>query len=461
MQNDLSQLWQNCLLQLQDQISSNDFSTWLRPLQADVSQTDCIMLYASNAFVESWVKSHYLASLTKTAQDLSKNPNLTIKITVGTKPTPVPPPAQPVQDTANVTQISPSAVNFSLELENTAFRTNLDPQYLFDNFVGGKSNELARSAGLRVVKNPGDKLINPLFLYGGSGLGKTHLLHAIGNSILAGNPKARIVYIHAERYVQEMVKALRADRIEQFKKFYRSLDVLLIDDIQFFAGKDGTQEEFFHTFNSLFEGGRQIILTSDRIPRGIENFTERLTSRFGAGLTLEIEPPDLETRVAILMKKAEERKIDLPEEVAFFIGQKLRLNVRELEGALNRLHANVEFTGREITTDYAREVLRDMLVLQEKLVTVENIQKTVAEYFRIKVADLKSKDRSRSVARPRQIAMALAKELTNRSLPEIGKGFGDRDHTTVLHACRKVEELRREDSSIEEDWSNLIRTLSV
>lgn len=462
MQNDLSQLWQNCLLQLQDQISSNDFSTWLRPLQADVSQTNSIVLYASNAFVESWVKSHYLAKLTKIAQELSKNPELTIKITVGTKPTPAPAPTQPVLDNMDASsQTSQSAVNFSGELENTTFRTNLDPQYLFDNFVGGKSNELARSAGLRVVKNPGDKLINPLFLYGGSGLGKTHLLHAIGNSILAGNPKARIVYIHSERYVQEMVKALRADRIEQFKKFYRSLDVLLIDDIQFFAGKDGTQEEFFHTFNSLFEGGRQIILTSDRIPRGIENFTERLTSRFGAGLTLEIEPPDLETRVAILMKKAEERKIDLPEEVAFFIGQKLRLNVRELEGALNRLHANVEFTGREITVDYAREVLRDMLVLQEKLITVENIQKVVAEYFRIKVADLKSKDRSRSIARPRQIAMALAKELTNRSLPEIGKGFGDRDHTTVLHACRKVEELRREDSSIEEDWSNLIRTLSV
>lgn len=459
MQNDRSQLWQNCLLQLQDQISPNDFSTWLRPLQADVSQPDCIVLYASNAFVESWVTSHYLKDLTKIAQELSKNPQLMIKITVGTKPAPVPPPAQPQLDVATVEP--QSAVNSSAELETTAFRTNLNPQYVFENFVGGKSNELARSAGLRVAKTPGDKLINPLFLYGGTGLGKTHLLHAIGNSIVADNPKARIVYIHSERYVQEMVKALKTDRIEQFKKFYRSLDVLLIDDIQFFAGKDGTQEEFFHTFNSLFEGGRQIILTSDRIPRGIENFTERLTSRFGAGLTLEIEPPELETRVAILMKKAEERKIDLPEEVAFFIGQKLRTNVRELEGALNRLHANAEFTGKEITTDFVRETLKDMLALQEKLVTLENIQKIVAEYYRIKVSDLKSKDRSRSVARPRQLAMALAKELTNRSLPEIGKGFGDRDHTTVLHACRTIEKLRKEDSSIDEDWSNLIRTLSA
>lgn len=466
MQNDLSRLWQACLLQLQDQLSSNNFSTWLRPLQADFSVPNTIMLYAQNSFVEGWVKSHYLMDLTKIAQDLSKNPQLTIKIQVGTKPTPAPAPMQPQFDVA-VTPVaassmsSSSAVNSSSELGNSIFRTNLDPQYVFDNFVGGKSNELARTASLRVAKNPGDKLINPLFLYGGSGLGKTHLLHAIGNSITKDNPKARIVYIHSERYVQEMVKALKTDRIEQFKKFYRSLDVLLIDDIQFFAGKEGTQEEFFHTFNSLFEGGRQIILTSDRIPRGIENFTERLTSRFGAGLTLEIEPPDLETRVAILMKKADERKIDLPEEVAFFIGQKLRLNVRELEGALNRLHANVEFTGRAITIDYTQEVLRDMLSLQEKLVTLENIQKVVSEYYRIKVSDLKSKNRSRSIARPRQIAMALALELTNRSTTEIGKTFGDKHHTTVIHARDTVNELRKKDSSIEEDWLNLNRTLSA
>lgn len=465
MQNDLSQLWAHCLLQFQDKLSSQDFSTWLRPLQADFSQPNTIVLYASNPFVEGWVKSHYLAELTKTAQDLSKNPQLTIKILVGTRPAPAPKPAQPQFDVAATSVSTPtaaqSAVSSTAELENPTFRTNLDPQYVFDNFVGGKSNELARTASLRVATNPGDKRFNPLFLYGGSGLGKTHLLHAIGNSIMKDNPKARIVYMHSERYVQEMVKALKTDRIEQFKKFYRSLDVLLIDDIQFFAGKEGTQEEFFHTFNSLFEGGRQIILTSDRIPRGIENFTERLTSRFGAGLTLEIEPPDLETRVAILMKKAEERKIDLPEEVAFFIGQKLRLNVRELEGALNRLHANVEFTGREITIDYTQEVLRDMLSLQEKLVTLENIQKVVAEYYRIKVSDLKSKNRSRSIARPRQIAMALALELTNRSTTEIGKTFGDKHHTTVIHARETVNELRKKDSSIEEDWSNLNRTLSA
>lgn len=456
MEHTTSSLWQHCLLQLQDQISSTDFSTWLRPLQADTSVPDTMTLYASNVFVKSWVENNYLAQITKIAQELSRNPNLIVKVTEGSKPVAQIVAPQPVEATASV-QDNPSADSAMAN----SFRSNLNPQYLFENFVGGKSNELARSAGLKVAKKPGDPMTNPLFLYGGTGLGKTHLLHAIGNSILFDNPNARIVYIHSERYVQEMVKALKTERIEQFKKFYRSLDVLLIDDIQFFAGKDGTQEEFFHTFNSLFEGGRQIILTSDRIPKGIENFTERLTSRFGAGLTLQIEPPELETRVAILMRKAEERQIHLPEEVAFFIGQKLRTNVRELEGALNRVHANAEFTGKAITIDFVRETLKDMLALQDKLVTVENIQKIVAEYYRVKVSDLKSKNRSRSIARPRQLAMALAKELTNRSLPEIGKAFGDRDHTTVLHACRTIAVLREEDSNMQEDWSNLIRTLSA
>ena len=457
MERNLSSLWQSCLLQLQDQISSTDFTTWLRPLQADTSVPDTITLYASNVFVKSWVENHYLAKIQKIAQELGHNPQLTVKVTVGSKPVSVAPKA--VQSVvAPVTQELPQPVGNET---SEPFRSNLNPQYLFENFVGGKSNELARSAGLKVAKRPGDPMFNPLFLYGGAGLGKTHLLHAIGNSILSDNPQARIVYIHSERYVQEMVKALKTERIEQFKKFYRSLDVLLIDDIQFFAGKDGTQEEFFHTFNSLFEGGRQIILTSDRIPKGIENFTERLTSRFGAGLTLQIEPPELETRVAILMKKAEERNIDLPHDIAFFIAQKLRTNVRELEGALNRVHANADFTGKAITLDFVREALRDILAQQEKLVTIENIQKVVAEYYRIKVSDLKSKNRSRSIARPRQLAMALAKELTNRSLPEIGKAFGDRDHTTVLHACRTINSLRQEDSNIQEDWSNLNRTLSV
>ncbi|MDD7569485.1 MAG: chromosomal replication initiator protein DnaA [[Actinobacillus] rossii] len=458
MEHQLTSLWANCLSQLQDQVSANDLNMWLRPLQADVNNDNQITLYASNVFVKTWVENNFLSKIIKTAQELSHNPNLTIKLVEGVKPVAPKMPATPVQD---ISANSQSAVNPSQDLEQNEFRTNLNPNYVFDNFVGGKSNQLARSAGLKVAKKPGDTMANPLFLYGSSGLGKTHLLHAIGNAILADNPNTRIVYIHSERYVQQMVKALRSERIEQFKKFYRSLDVLLIDDIQFFAGKDGTQEEFFHTFNSLFEGGRQIILTSDKLPKAIDNFTERLTSRFGVGLTLQIEPPELETRVAILMKKAEERQINLPEEVAFFIGQKLRANVRELEGALNRVHANAEFTGRAITLDFARETLKDMLALQEKLVTIENIQKVVAEYYRIKVSDLKSKSRLRSLTRPRQLAMALAKELTNRSFPEIGKNFGDRDHTTVMYACDKIAELREEDANLQEDWLNLVRTLSA
>ncbi|MDU8925285.1 chromosomal replication initiator protein DnaA [Pasteurellaceae bacterium LIM206] len=456
MERDFSSLWQNCLLQLQDQISSTDFSTWLRPLQADTTQPNCIVLYASNMFVKSWVENNYLGQISKIAQELSHNPELVIKVQEGTKPV-VSRQMPPAAD--NTTAI---AVSYQADSESAVqFRSNLNPHHLFNNFVEGKSNQLARAVGQKVAKKPGDKSANPLFLYGGTGLGKTHLLHAVGNGILDDKPSARVVYIHAERFVQEYVKALKAERIENFKKFYRSLDALLIDDIQFFAGKDGTQEEFFNTFNSLFEGEKQIILTSDRYPREIEKIDDRLKSRFSWGLSIAIEPPELETRVAILMKKAEEKQIHLPEEVAFFIGQKLRTNVRELEGALNRVHANAEFTGKAITIDFVRETLKDMLALQDKLVTVDNIQKVVAEYYRIKVSDLKSKDRSRSIARPRQLAMALSKELTNRSLPEIGKGFGDRDHTTVLHACRTIAKLREEDNNIQEDWSNLIRTLSA
>ncbi|TDQ56298.1 chromosomal replication initiator protein DnaA [Mesocricetibacter intestinalis] len=455
MNRDLSSLWQDCLLQLQDQIPSSDFSTWLRPLQADTDMPNCIVLYASNMFVKSWVENHYLNRISKIARELSRNPELVIKLQEGSKP---------ANRSQGVETKAAEAVSQSVApvQENPLpFRSNLNPHHLFENFVEGKSNQLARAVGQKVANRPGDKSANPLFLYGGTGLGKTHLLHAVGNGMLADNPNARVVYIHAERFVQEYVKALKAERIENFKKFYRSLDALLIDDIQFFAGKEGTQEEFFNTFNSLFEGEKQIILTSDRYPREIEKIDDRLRSRFSWGLSIPIEPPELETRVAILMKKAEEKRIHLPEEVAFFIGQKLRTNVRELEGALNRVHANADFTGKSITIDFVRETLKDMLALQDKLVTVENIQKVVAEYYRIKVSDLKSKNRSRSITRPRQLAMALAKELTNRSLPEIGRGFGDRDHTTVLHACRTIAALREEDNNIQEDWSNLIRTLSA
>ncbi|WP_109043868.1 chromosomal replication initiator protein DnaA [Aggregatibacter actinomycetemcomitans] len=453
MENQPNSLWQNCLLQLQDKIPADDFKIWLYPLQADINANG-VLLYASNAFVQKWVVDNYLPLITDIARQTSTNPNLNVSVIEGIKPA-TPKPEKPAK--------KQSAVGFSEEKSagKTSYHSNLNSKLVFENFVEGKSNQLARAVAQKVADNPGEQTANPLFLYGGTGLGKTHLLHAIGNGIIANNPNARVVYIHSERFVQQVVAYIRDNKMEEFKKFYRSLDALLVDDIQFFSDKEKTQEEFFHIFNTLFERGRQIILTSDRYPREIEKIEERLKSRFGWGLTTAIEPPDLETRVAILMKKAEENNVDLPHDVAFFIGQKLRTNVRELEGALNRVKAMQEFKGEPITIDFVRETLKDMLALQDKLVTVDNIQKVVAEYYRIKVSDLKSKNRSRSVARPRQVAMALAKELTNRSLPEIGKSFGDRDHTTVLHACRTIAGFRDTDPNIQEDWANLIRILSV
>ena len=453
----LSTLWQDCLSQLQDQVSPMDLSTWLRPLQADVISQDQVVLYASNMFVKSWVENHYLAQIHQICQALAKNPNLQIIVKEGVKPAPKAVESSSTQTTNH----QESAVNFQQESDApTKFKSHLNRKHLFENFVEGKSNQLARAVGQKLALAPGEPIANPFFLYGGTGLGKTHLLHAIGNGILANKPNARVLYIHANNFMQHMVKAMRDNKMEQFKKFYRSLDALLVDDIQFFAEKEKTQEEFFHIFNSLFETGRQIILTSDRYPKEIEKIEERLKSRFGWGLTTAIEPPDLETRVAILLKKAEEHNMELSEEVAFFIAQRLRTNVRELEGALNRVKAMQDFKGGHIDIDFVRDTLKDILALQERLVTIENIQKVVAEYYRIKVADLKSKSRARSVTRPRQVAMALAKELTNKSLPEIGRAF-ERDHTTVLNACREVPKFREKDSSIQEDWANLIRTLSA
>ena len=335
----------------------------------------------------------------------------------------------------------------------------VNPEFTFDNFVEGKSNQLGKAAARQVADNPG-KAYNPLFIYGGVGLGKTHLMHAIANAMRERNPGARVAYVHSERFVGDMVRALQHNTINEFKQAYRSLDALLIDDIQFFAGKDRSQEEFFHTFNALLEGQQQVVLTCDRYPKEVTGLEERLKSRFGWGLTIAIEPPELETCVAILMTKAAQMRIDLPHEVAFFVAKRIRSNVRELEGALRRVHADAALTGSEITIDFAKNALRDLLALQEKLVTVENIQKTVAEYYKIRVADLLSKRRSRSIARPRQVAMALAKELTNHSLPEIGDAFGGRDHTTVMHACKRIRELRESERRMTEDYSNLLRTLT-
>ena len=455
-------LWQQCIARLQDDLPATEFSMWIRPLQAELSD-NTLSLYAPNRFVLDWVRDKYFNSINALLNEFSNNHAPTLRFEVGTKPVVTTrkesnTPEQPEASRPKKAVVRPSWEDQSEQPEHS-YRSGVNPKHTFDNFVEGKSNQLARAAAKQVADNPGGAY-NPLFLYGGTGLGKTHLLQAVGNGIIERKPNAKVVYMHSERFVQDMVKALQNNAIEEFKRYYRSVDALLIDDIQFFANKERSQEEFFHTFNALLEGNQQIILTSDRYPKEINGVEDRLKSRFGWGLTIAIEPPELETRVAILMKKADENNIRLPGEVAFFIAKRLRSNVRELEGALNRVIANANFTGRSITIDFVREALRDLLALQEKLVTIDNIQKTVAEYYKIKVADLLSKRRSRSVARPRQMAMALAKELTNHSLPEIGDAFGGRDHTTVLHACRKIEQLREESHDIKEDFSNLIRTLS-
>jgi chromosomal replication initiator protein len=339
-------------------------------------------------------------------------------------------------------------------------KSNLNADFIFSNFVEGKSNQLASAAASQVAENPGGSY-NPLFIYGGVGLGKTHLMHAVGNALLARNPSAKVVYLHSERFVADMVKALQLNAINDFKRYYRSVDALLIDDIQFFAGKERSQDEFFHTFNALLEGGQQIIVTCDKYPKEIKGLEERLKSRFGWGLTVAIEPPELETSVAILMSKAQQLNMELPYDAAFFIAQRIRSNVRELEGAFKRVVANAQFTNRPISVDLVKEALKDLLALQDRLVSIDNIQRVVAEYYKIKIADLNSKRRNRSIARPRQVAMYLAKDLTNHSLPEIGNAFGGRDHTTVLHACRKVKELIDSDADIEEDVKNLLRTLTT
>ncbi|MDX1537391.1 chromosomal replication initiator protein DnaA [Arsukibacterium sp.] len=454
-------VWQNCLQALQAELPAQHFSMWIRPLQAD-SSSDSLILYAPNRFVLDWVREKYLNRILELIQDYCGDDAPRLKFDVGNSQQQTKRPAgnahlpQPEQHTNHA---SPAPRETAEPAPKTIVRSNVRANYTFTNFVEGKSNQLARAAASQVADNPGTAY-NPLFIYGGTGLGKTHLLHAVGNGILAKKPDAKVIYMHSERFVQDMVKALQNNAIEEFKRYYRSVDALLIDDIQFFANKERSQEEFFHTFNALLEGNQQIILTSDRYPKEIDGVEDRLKSRFGWGLTIAIEPPELETRVAILMRKAQENQIRLPEEVAFFVAKRLRSNVRELEGALNRVIANANFTGRPITIDFVREALRDLLALQDKLVTIENIQKTVAEYYKIRVADLLSKRRSRSVARPRQMAMALSKELTNHSLPEIGDAFGGRDHTTVLHACRKIESLKEETHEIKEDFQNLIRTLS-
>lgn len=448
-------LWDKCLTSLESEFPSQQFNTWIRPLQAEISDGKLVLL-APNRFVLDWIVEKFLFRINELVKQFSEKQPPTVFLEIGSK-------RQEIKQAVD----APLKSNTSIAHKTTftsadipAYQSNLNTNFTFDNFVEGKSNQLAKAASLQVAENPA-VAYNPLFLYGGVGLGKTHLLHAIGNQIIHNNPRAKVLYLHSERFVADMVKALQTNAMNEFKRFYRSVDALLIDDIQFFAGKDRSQEEFFHTFNSLLESQQQIILTCDRYPKEINGVEERLKSRFGWGLTVAVEPPELETRVAILMSKAEHTNMKLPYEVAFFVAKRIRSNVRELEGALKRIAANAHFTGKAITLDFVKEALRDLLALQDKLVTVDNIQRTVAEYYKIKIADLLSKRRNRSVARPRQTAMALAKELTNHSLPEIGDAFGGRDHTTVLHACRMITELRQSDADIEEDYTNLLRILTT
>ncbi|MCZ6664684.1 MAG: chromosomal replication initiator protein DnaA [Gammaproteobacteria bacterium] len=442
-------LWQQCLRQLENELSPQQYNTWIRPLQA-VEEGERLEILAPNRFVLDWIRDKYHARIQSILDGLSPSRTVPLSIGVGSLPS-----------TGKNSPPSPQAIGERRAQEPAAKRSSgLKADFTFDSFVEGKSNQLARAASLQVSENAG-KAYNPLFICGGVGLGKTHLMHAVGNLILENRPAAKVVYLHSERFVADMVKALQHNVINDFKRFYRSVDALLIDDIQFFAGKERSQEEFFHTFNALLEGEHQIVLTCDRYPKEVSGVEERLKSRFGWGLTVAIEPAELETRVAILMTKAQQSQIDLPHEVAFFIGKRFRSNIRELEGALHRVVANSHFTGKPITLEFAKEALRDLLALQDRLITMENIQKTVAEYYKIRVADLLSKRRNRSIARPRQVAMALSKDLTNHSLPEIGDAFGGRDHTTVIHACRKVAELKSSDPKVQEDFANLERILTT
>jgi chromosomal replication initiator protein len=457
-------LWTNCLQRLEQELSDQQLNTWIRPLQVREDNHQLTLL-APNRFVLDWVKQNFRDKIETILLEVSRDDDFNLQLEIGTQSN-APRSQTPVNNVRSepAMQKKPETVtDFGVPAKPAKTRQiiehNLNPAFTFESFVEGKSNQLAKAASQQVAENPGDAY-NPLFLYGGVGLGKTHLMHAIGNMMLKNNPDAKVVYLHSERFVGHMIKALQHNAIDAFKQYYRSLDCMLVDDIQFFAGKERSQEEFFHTFNALLEGGRQIILTCDRYPKEVDGLEERLRSRFGWGLPVCIEPPELETRVAILQKKAEESGIHFPNEVAFFIAKRIRSNIRELEGAFRRVLATANFTGKPVTMEFAKETLRDLIALQDRTVTIENIQKTVAEYYKIRSSDLLSNRRSRSITRPRQLAMALSKELTNHSLPEIGEAFGGRDHTTVLHGCRKIAELRDSDMKINEDYMNMMRILS-
>ena len=442
----MNSIWQQCITCLEGEISEQQLNTWILPLQVE-QELNTLRLLAPNRFVMDWVRKHFLDRINELVSNLDDSKSISVDLSIGSQSRVVVPVVPVVPESR------------STATRRASHSSGLNEKQKFSSFVEGKSNQLARAASIQISNNPGSEY-NPLYIYGGVGLGKTHLMHAIGNEIKQKNPAASLLYVNCERFVSDMVKALQHSKMNEFKNSYRSLDALLVDDIQFLADKSRSQEEFFHTFNSLYESGAQMVITCDRFPKEIEGLEDRIRSRLGWGLAVDIKPADLETRVAILNSKAEQVNVHLPEEVAFFIAERFKSNIRELEGALKRVIAHARFTGQSITQEFTKQALKELLAVQDKLVTIENIQKLVAEYFKIRVADLLSSRRNRSITRPRQIAMSLSKSLTRHSLPEIGNAFGGRDHTTVLHACRKVTELRGEDRRIEEDYENLQRILS-
>jgi len=435
--------WPRCLERLEAELPAEDVHTWLKPLQAE-QRVDAMVLYAPNAFIVEQVRERYLSRIQDLLGHFAGHRDVSVEI--GSRMRAVGP--------------APAVATAASFAASEPYAGNLDSHYSFDNFVEGRSNQLGRAAAWQAAQKPGDRAHNPLLLYGGTGLGKTHLMFAAGNELRRQNANARVLYLRSNDFANAFFRSIQEKSTDQFKRQFHNLDALLIDDIQFFAGKDRTQEEFFHTFNSLFDGRQQIIMTCDRYPREVEGLEPRLKSRLGWGLSVAIDPPDFETRAAIVLAKARERGAQIPEDVAFLLAKKMRSNVRDLEGALNTLAARANFTGRSITPEFAQETLRDLLRAQQQAISIPNIQKTVADYYGLQVKDLLSKRRTRSLARPRQVAMALAKELTEHSLPEIGDAFAGRDHTTVLHACRQVRSLMATDGKLHEDWDKLIRKLS-
>ena len=460
----MEKFWPTCLSRFEQELSAQQFNTWIKPLQLEVGD-NAIRLLAPNKFVQQWVKERFLGKIETIAAELLPQ-NIQIELAISDKPTLKKNIAHKpkINITPKFAELDKAQITASTTTKNAIHRSNderssgLNPSFNFNNYVTGRANQLARAAAIQVAENPG-QAYNPLFIYGGVGLGKTHLLQAIGNQLKQQKPDAKIRYLHAERYVSDVVKAYENKAFDEFKRQYHSLDLLLIDDIQFFAKKNRTQEEFFYAFNTLIEEKKQIIITCDTYPKEIIDVDERLRTRFSWGLTVAIEPPELEMRVAILLKKAEESKIDLHEDVAFFVAKQIRSSVRELEGALNRIVAMANFTGHAIDTALAKEALRDLIAVRGRQITIENIQKTVADYYKIKVSEMHSKKRSRNFARPRQVAMSLARELTNHSFPEIGEAFGSRHHTTVMHACEEIEQLRLNDQAIARDIGFLTQVI--